>query len=81
MKSKLGLSTNKRIVLYRVGWVRINHPALVLCCTGGQMITESYINKLIEQYAKSPAGKAEIKKKMRNQCHRKCLRLFNKVDW
>lgn len=27
------------------------------------MITESYINKLIEQYAKSPAGKAEIKKK------------------
>lgn len=27
------------------------------------MITEKYINKLIEQYAKSPAGKAEIKKK------------------
>lgn len=27
------------------------------------MISESYINKLIEQYAKSPAGKAEIKKK------------------
>lgn len=26
------------------------------------MITESYINKLIEQYAKSPAGKAAIKK-------------------
>ena len=26
------------------------------------MITESYINKLIEDYAKSPAGKAEIKK-------------------
>lgn len=27
------------------------------------MITESYINKLIEQYAKSPAGRAAIKKK------------------
>lgn len=27
------------------------------------MITESYINKLIENYAKSPAGKSEIKKK------------------
>jgi len=26
------------------------------------MITEEYINKLIEQYAKSPAGKAAIKK-------------------
>lgn len=27
------------------------------------MITEDYINKLIEEYAKSPAGKAEIKRK------------------
>ncbi len=27
------------------------------------MITEAYINKLIEEYAKSPAGKAEIKRK------------------
>lgn len=27
------------------------------------MISESYINKLIEQYAKSPAGRAEIKKR------------------
>lgn len=30
---------------------------------GGNMITEAYIMKLVDEYAKSPAGKAEIKKK------------------